>query len=246
MCEYCDQLKHVLTQSPVTACPARARPFFATDTPHTCSRCLLYALIHQNTFAQRWNDIQHMLTTTRPQQLHASLNTPQPVKHTSPPQDKEDPSVSDIPPKTATTRTHPTMIVDLAISSHTLEAIQQFMTATPAMHISHPTWPLTLTQLHRFNGLVHSSQDQVISHQVLFHHFRTTTMSVLTPGDRTLKITLANTLHIMTPPRTGSVATPHHLHLYLDPHDRTLFLQHTCTATDPNAYCLIVNTSLPS
>ena len=145
MCEYCDQLQRALTASPVTACPACARPLSATDTPHTCARCVLYTLIHQNTFAHRWNDIQTVLTTTRHLQIHASLNTPQPVKHTAPPCDKEEPSVSVITPITANTRTHPTMSVDLALTSHALEAIQQFMTATPATnhcntaHISHPT-----------------------------------------------------------------------------------------------------------
>ena len=46
MCEFCDQLKRVLTQSPTTACPACARPRSATDTPHACSRCVLYTIIH--------------------------------------------------------------------------------------------------------------------------------------------------------------------------------------------------------
>ena len=71
-------------------------------------------------------------------------------------------------------------------------------------------------------------------------------MSALTPGDRTFKITLDDTIHTLTPPRTDPVATPHHLHLYLNPHDRTPFLQHTCTTTEPTAYCLIVTTNLPS
>ena len=252
MCEYCDQLQRVLTPSPVTACPACARPLSATDKPHTCSRCVLYALIHQNTFAQRWDDIQLMITTPRPQQIHASLNTPQPVTHKAPLPVHENPSVSSIPPNTITTRQHPIMVVDLALTSHTTEAIQQFITAHPAAHrcttthISHPTWPLTLTQLHLFNGLKHSSQDQVISHPVLFHHLRITAISALTPRDRTLKITLANTIHIMTPPRTGSVATPHHLHLFLDPHDRTPYLQHICTGHEPAPYRLIIATSLPT
>ena len=126
------------------------------------------------------------------------------------------------------------------------------MTATPASHhcttthISHPTLPHAQKQLHRFNGLIQSSQDQAISHQVLFHHLRTTALSAIIPGDRTLNITLVNTLHILTPPRTGSVAIPRPLHLYLDPHDRTPYLQHICTTTNPKSYCRIVTTSLPS
>ena len=176
MCEYCAQLKHVLTQSSVTACQEFSRPLSATDKPHTCSRCVLYALIHQNTFAHRWDDIQHMLTTTRPQQIHASLNTP-PPKHTAPPHDKGEASISAVPPTTTTARTHPTMIVELALTSHTHEAIQQILKATPAAnhctttHIPHPTWPLTMTQLHSLNCLIQANLTQALPHRVIFITF---------------------------------------------------------------------------
>ena len=59
-------------------------------------------------------------------------------------------------------------------------------------------------------------------------------------------ITLDNTIYTLTPPRIGSFAVPHHLHLYLVPHDRLPYLQHTCTGIDPKSYCLIITTSLPS
>ena len=95
-----------------------------TDAPHTCSRCVLYNLINQNTFAQRWNDIQVSLTSTRHQQLHPSLNSPQPVKHTTPPRDMGKPSVNVLPNTTDITRTRPNMQINLALTSHTLEAIQ--------------------------------------------------------------------------------------------------------------------------
>ena len=230
MCEYCDQLKHVLTQSPVTACPACARPLSATDTPHTCSSCVLYTLIHQNTFAQRWSDIQTPLTTTRHQQLHPSLNSPPPVKHTTPPSDNGKPSGAILPIPTDITRTQPNMLVNLALPTHTLAAIQQVLTATPishqctTTHVFHSTLPLTMTQVHSFNRLIQENLDRTISHRVIYHHLRVTAMSTLIPCDRTLKITLDNTIHILTPPRTGSVAIPHHLHLYLDPHDRLPYL----------------------
>ena len=61
-----------------------------------------------------------------------------------------------------------------------------------------------------------------------------------------MKISLDNTTHTLTPPRTGTVATPHHLHLYLNPHGRLPYLQHTCTGINTKPYCLIVTTSLPS
>ena len=144
------------------------------------------------------------------------------------------------------------MIVDLALTSHTHEAIQQVLTATPAAHhcttthISHPTVPLTMTHVYSLHRLLQEKLDRTISHRVIFHHLRLTAMSTLIPCDRTLKITLDNTIHILTPPRTGNVTTPHHLHLYLDQHDRLPYLQHTCPGTNPKPNCLILTTSLPS
>ena len=118
MCKYCDQLQHVLIPSPVTACPVCARPLFATDKPHICSRRVLYALIHQNTFANRWNDIQTASTATRPTQLHPSLNSPPPVPHIKPPRDRGNPSVAVLPITPAITRKRPKMITNLALTNY--------------------------------------------------------------------------------------------------------------------------------
>ena len=252
MCEYCDQLQRALTPSPVTACPVCARPLSATDTPHTCARCILYALIHQNTFAQRWNEIQQILTTTRPQQIHPSLNDPQPVRHTTPPRPKDTPSDSTTASNTVNTQTTTRMVINLALTTHTLQAIQQILIATPASrlctttHISHPTLPLSMTQLHKLNSDIHSIQDQSLSLRILYHHLSITAISIITPSDRTLKITIDNTTHTLTPPRKTNVAAPNHLHLYLNPHNRLPYLQHTCPGPNSKPHCLIVTTSLPS
>ena len=96
------------------------------------------------------------------------------------------------------------------------------------------------------DGLIKTNKDQTLSHRVIFHHLLITAMSTLLPSDRMLKITLDNAIHIMTPPCTGSVTTPYHMHLYLNPHDRLPFLQHTCSGSDAKPYCFIVTTSLPS
>ena len=109
------------------------------------------------------------------------------------------------------------MFINLALTSHTLETIQQILTATPATnhcttkHISHPILTLTMTQLHSLNGLIQANLDQNLTHRVIFHHLRITAMSTLLPSDRTLKTTLDNTIHILTPPRTGSATAPHHI-----------------------------------
>ena len=112
-------------------------------------------------------------------------------------------------------------------------------------HLSHPTLPLTMTQLHKLNSDIHSLQDQTLSQRILFHHLRITAISIMTPSDRTLKITLDKTINKLTPPSTGSEATPHHLHLYLNPHNRLPYLQYICTGTEKNSYRVIVTTSLP-
>ena len=144
------------------------------------------------------------------------------------------------------------MVINLALTSHPLEATQQVLTATLASHqcttthISHPTLPLTMTYVHSLNRLMHENLDRTISHRVIFHHLHITAMSILLPSDRTLNITLNNTIHILKPPRTGSVATSHHLHLYLNPRNHLPYLEHTCNGTDLTSYCLIVTTSFPS
>ena len=96
-----------------------------------------------------------------------------------------------------------------------------------------------MTQLHKLNSGIHSIQDQTLSQRILFHHLRITAISIITPNDRTLKITLDNTINTLTPPRTESVATPHHLHLYLNPHNRLPCLQHTCNGTEKNPTTLL-------
>ena len=101
-----------------------------------------------------------------------------------------------------------------------------------------------MTHVHSLNLLVQANQTQDLPHRVIFHHLRITALSTLLPSDRTLTITLDNTIHTLSPPRIGGLATSYHLHLYLNPHNRLPYLQHTCIGTDPTSYCLIVTTSL--
>ena len=251
MCEYCDQLKYVLTKSPVIDCPKCATPLTNTDIPSTCSGYFIYALIHQNAFAQRWNDIQTSLITTRHKHIHPSLNYPQPVEHATLPRDKDRHSKAVLATNTDTIQTR-VFSVNLALTTHKLGLIRQVLTSTPASrqctktHISNPTMTLTMTHLHKLHGLVHSVQNQTLSHQVLFHHLRITAMSTLTPSDRTLKITFDNTIHTLTPPDTMSVTKPHHLHLYLQLYDNLPYLQHTHDVDEHFTLHLIITTNFTS
>ena len=102
-----------------------------------------------------------------------------------------------------------------------------------------------MTHLHLVHGLIQSSQDQPLPRQAIFHHLHITALSALVPSDRTLQLSIDTTVHTLTPPRTEHVATQHHLHLYLNPHGRQPYLQHTCVGTDQTPYTLIITTSLP-
>ena len=138
------------------------------------------------------------------------------MEHTIPSHDKGKPRVSVVLPTTDIIRTRPNMFINLVFISHTLGAIQQVLTATSATN--------HCTTTHILNGLIQASLNQNLKHRVIFHHLRIIAMSTLLPSDRTLKITLDNTIHTLTPPHTRSVAIPHHLHLYLNPHDRLPYL----------------------
>ena len=174
------------------------------------------------------------------------------MRHTTPPRHKDTPSDSTTAITTANTQTTTRMVINLVPTTHTLHAIQQILIATPASrlctttHISHPTLPLSLTQLHKLNSDIQSIQDQPLPQRILFHHLHITAISIITPSDRTLKLTIDNTTHTLTPPHKGNVATPHHLHLFLNPHNRIPYLQHTCPGPLSTPNCLIVTTSLPS
>ena len=53
MCEHCALLEHVITKSSTDDCPVCASPNPDDGSPSTCSDCVVFALIHQNTFAER-------------------------------------------------------------------------------------------------------------------------------------------------------------------------------------------------
>ena len=251
MCEYCDLLQHVIRKSPTNDFLACAMPHTDANTLSTCSVYVLYALIHQNTFAQRWNDIQTAVTTAQRIQINASLNSPQRMECATPPRGRGIPIRSDVPTDTVTNQPSTHMSVNLALSKTTLGMIRQILITPPATHrcareyIPHLAMPITKERLVTLRGVIRSGTDELLSITLLYHHFRLTAMSELISDDRKLEPTVDNAIHILTPPQTTNVATPYHLHLYLNPHDCLPYLQHTCTGNEPTSYRLIVTTSLP-
>ena len=149
---------------------------------------------------------------------------------TTPPRGRGIPIRSDVPTDTATNRPSTHMSVNLALPTTTLGAIRQILTAPLAMHICarehipHPAIPITKERLVALQGIIRSGTDEPLSNTLLYHHFRLSAMFELIPDDRILELTVDNTIHIMSPPRTTNVTTPYHFHLYLNPHGRLPYL----------------------
>ena len=252
MCEYCDLLQPVIRKSPTNDSPACALPLTDAHTLFACSICILYALIHQNTFAQRWTTVQTTVPTTRNVQIHASLHSPQRMECATPPRKRGIPIQSDIPIATVNTPPSTHMSVNLTLTETTRGTISQILTMQPAthrctrVHIPHPVMPITTGHLVKIQGIIRSGSEEQLPLPLLYHHFRLTTLSDFIPDDRTLELTVDIAVHLLTTPRTTSVARPHHLHLNLNPHDRHPYLQHTYNGTGPSSYRLIIITSLQS
>ena len=77
MCEYYTLLRNVLTKTPTKDYSTCASTHPDLGSPTTYASCVVFDIIHQNTFTDRWDDIQHALVLAQQPQLHPSLNIPQ-------------------------------------------------------------------------------------------------------------------------------------------------------------------------
>ena len=135
MCDYCDLIRYVLTKAPTNDYPVCATSTVDAGTPGTCPKCVVYALIHQHLFAQRW-DKTHIVVRPNPSaQINPSLNTPHPMKSVTPPQRQRVHSVSDLITRTDSTPTPIYMTVNLVLIHHALAEIHQVLTAIPNSNV---------------------------------------------------------------------------------------------------------------
>ena len=197
MCEYCDLFHHVIRTSPTKVCPACAMPNADANNLSTCPICVIYALLYQNMFAQRWNDIQTVVPTTRCAQIHASHNSLQRKECATSPHKRGLPIGSNVPTATVSTASSTHMFVNLALTENTLGTIRNILATLPATHrctnipIPHPVMPLTTERLVNLQGSIRSGTDEQLTLALLFHHFHLTALSELIPNDRTLELTKA-------------------------------------------------------
>ena len=235
MCEHCNLLRHLITKSHTKTCPACASPHAGSDTTSTCPKCVVCALLYQNTFDQRWTDIQTAANTTRPAQIYPSLNSPQPMAGAPDPGNRGRPNASVLATGTEPTPPSTHTTVNLALTKHTLDQIHQVLLTNttsvqcPTIHIPHPTMTLPTTELFQLQGILQSGTDHALSHRLLFHYLHITAQSPLIPRDRSLHLTVDRTTHAMTPPHPSQETPPHRLHLFLNPRGREPYLSHIHT-----------------
>ena len=121
MCKYYGLLRSVIchtkiAQRPTIVCRACALTKIVTTAHLACIRYVAYTLIHQNTFQQRWNEMQTAVTPVPPIQIHQYLHNPTPVDGTdSPPQRHSRKVLSPI-----LTRHSNQPVIDLPPTQHTI------------------------------------------------------------------------------------------------------------------------------
>ena len=258
MCENCPPLWTARTTTTATPlhlrrCHAYALPMDVTP-PHTvCPGCIVYALLHQNTLLQRWQDIHDTLRPTPPIQQHRFIHSPDPILG---------PGISGNLAGTSTPPTHsntptPRQVIDLTLHQHAdneIVAVFARSTAdTSAMvHRYHSHMALTLRHLRRLRIILCPSDTHQLPLRVLYHQLLISARSPLIPRDRHLSISMDNTIYAMTPNATHDSSTRlHYIQLFLNPSTGSPYLFYTFHG-QPNANSLLsaqrltITTSLPS
>ena len=117
--------------------------------PHTaCSGYIIYVVLHQNIFLQRWHDIQDALRLAPPLQTHRSIHSPAPVISTITSHHHSG-TLNLSPLSYAPSPRH---IINLTLNEHTVIAIDKILAETTAhdnarVHLSHPQVPPKLSHL---------------------------------------------------------------------------------------------------
>ena len=213
--------------------------------------CGLSSHLSENIF-QRWHAIQLAVTPTPSAQMDTSFNSPNPIEKAILPRRQDIPYVSNLTPTTKPTQTPTHLSLNLILSQHTLQEIHQVLITTPdsntcsKVHICHPVLPITIKHLHTLQRTIHSEQYHNIFNRTLFYHLRITALSLLVPRDRLLYITIDNIIYALTSTGTTNVDTPHRLHLFLNPHNRMLYLQHTHEVDERTTRYLEITIIFPS
>ena len=251
MCDHCTLLRsHKLRHGPILAnhsvCGACALPSDSISTPQPCPACIVYALLHQNTFLKRWNDITTTAPPASPLQAHRSVYHPTSAPSTMSIHSRRPPAMNTPVPRHVSQP-----LIDLTLTVHTIAAIEAVLpvdklTRTTAhIHIAHPIMPLNLGHLSNLRAWLNPSTNRPISHRIIYHHLLINANSPLVPRDRSLSLTIDRNIYSLTPTvDTTPTLRPHQLHLFLNPYKQESGGKHTNSAVSTQH--LTITTSLPS
>ena len=119
-------------------------------------------------------------------------------------------------------------------------------TISPPILLHSPTLPCL------YCICLHPSNNRLISHRIIYHHFLISTNSSLVSWDRSLFLTIDSNIHYVTPTTsTNPTLHRHQIHLFPKPYKRELYLLYTCdggqhTTSAVVTQHLTIITSLPS
>ena len=205
MCEHCNLLRLVVyhtTSNPQPRHRYNACALTTDEIPHhhAFPDCIVYILLRQNKFLQRWHDIQEAIKSASPLQTHRSIHSLTPVTGTTTPHHH-----SGTPNSSSPSPTHsPRHIINLKLNEHIVIAIDKVLAATMAhdsvrVHLSHPQLPVKLSHLRRLQTTIRPCKPHHLPVRVLYHHLLISAQSPLIPQDMYLSLTMDNNIHTMTP-----------------------------------------------
>ena len=147
--------------------------------------------------------------------------------------------------------------INLILTVHTTTAIEAILLVGNPTHITaqvnleHPTIPLTLDHMCHLRAYMYLLNNTSISFRIIHHHLLLSANSPLVPRDRSISLTIDNNIHSLTPLGPIDQQQRYHLHLFVNPYNRSLYLLYTFAGGQHNHHTvapqhLTITTSLPS
>ena len=146
---------------------------------------------------------------------------------------------------------HPS--INLTLEQHTIMEIDTMIATMhndTSVHIHHPALPLIIKHLMWLRQCMMDNRH--LKNHVIYHHVRISAQSTPISKDRSLYITVNNSIYTLTPSRTDTtLVTTHTLQLFLIPHKKLSHLEYTYVGEINNQrnvslQFFIINTNLPS
>ena len=214
LCQFCTQLARsfpLKTNAAATntiECPTCTIAPHTNDTHTPCSSCIAFALLTQNSYANRWDAILNQPTLihstpvdhmSQPPQL-SPINTNQshPRLQASPP-----PLTPVLPstPSSTTTLPQPQIALPQQVTTTTHTILQAFLRKPnhQQIHFPHPLLPLTYTHMHRLALKFQHPNVKSLNEAVIFHYMSAIGHQSNCQPNRRLFLYINQQTHVITP-----------------------------------------------